>query len=532
MKNLLITLIVSFSIYLAPIKIYSQELQINSKFTNDTIIFPFRNIENISSITMEGNVHLNNDTSMVRVVLEDENGFQYMIFETYSLICPNLFIEVNSHCDETCLLDQVNPYSIIIQVIDAELNLKNFYYTTEPKENSSEERYKAKRSLDANKIEVMNQLIPSYNMNWTAGDNDIVAEYYDQKKLMFGDGYNLRGYDYYSDGVFEFLGHRNYTKVDPHMVWKFDWRDRHGVNDPSSRYWNGDSDKAGWLTGAKKQKNCKSCWAFAASGVTEAIANLYSAQHIDYNLSEQDLLCNSDVEGSCTGSSLNPSTVFLFIKNTGLITEDCYPYDTVLYDSSCHTILPCTNPNPIVKISDTMYFETENEKNFDSIRKELINKGPLKISYPLSGTTNHAVVLAGFEFNNKDSTLTWIIKNSWGSGGPNKGFEKLKLEYFNHAFAVIPPIIENDTALIVSCQDYDHDGYYFWGIGPRPDTLDSLAIEDCDDNNPFVGGYDENYNCSCIFEMDSVSHHITADTNWSDTTYVNYEVIVDQNHEY
>jgi hypothetical protein len=118
----------------------AQTIQIDSLITSDGEIFPFENINLISSITVEGNVNFNHDTSLVRVILTDDNGFQYMILEEYPLICTNLSITFNNHCDETCLLEQVNPNSIIIQVSNATLNLKSFYYTTEPKENASEER--------------------------------------------------------------------------------------------------------------------------------------------------------------------------------------------------------------------------------------------------------------------------------------------------------------------------------------------------------------------------------------------------------
>jgi hypothetical protein len=531
MKNLITYAIVFSLISLASIKIYSQEIKIDSTFNSSFDLFPFEQIENISGINVEGDVHLNSDTSLVRVILKDDNGFQYMIFETYPLICPNLYINFNDSCDETCYLEQLNPYSIIIQVIDATLNLKSFYYSADPKENASEERYQAKRSADAEKIEMMNQLIPSYNMSWMAGDNEIVASYYEQKRNMFGDGYNLRGYEYYSEGVFEFLGHSTYPKVDPEMVWEFDWRNHHGVNDSLSPYWNGDLDKAGWLTGAKKQGPvcANSCWAFAAIGVTEAIANLYSARHINYNLSEQDLLSCSHAGDCCNGGHVD--SALRYIKNYGVVTENCFSYhDSDYYTIPCTSNLKCQNPNPIIKIFDTLYFNTANEKNFDSIRRELITKGPLSISFPTSGPLAHAVVLSGFKFNIEDSTLTWIIKDSHGNTGLEKGFREIQLDYLMDAIAVIPPIFRNDTSLEVECHDYDHDHYCFWGIGLKPascNTCDCFEEEDCDDNDSLVGGYDENYNCRCIFEIDPISHHITADTSWVDSTYVNYDVIID-----
>ncbi|MBP6872838.1 MAG: T9SS type A sorting domain-containing protein [Bacteroidales bacterium] len=89
----------------------AQSIQIDSTFTTDAEIYPFENIELISELLIEGDVELNSDTSLVRVILEDENGFRYMVLEAYPLICPEIDFTVQGHCDETCALDMVNPQS-------------------------------------------------------------------------------------------------------------------------------------------------------------------------------------------------------------------------------------------------------------------------------------------------------------------------------------------------------------------------------------------------------------------------------------
>jgi len=514
-------------LFVAPMK--AQTIQIDSTFTSDGEIFPFDTIQALSELLADGEVSLSSDTSLVRILFVDEDDIHYLVFEAYPLICESLDFSFTQHCDETCYLDQVHPYSLIIQVIDAELELKDLYYDTDPKQDPENQRYEAKRDKDFEKIETLNHNIPAYGMNWTAGDNSVVEKYYDQKRFLFGEVYNLLGYDYYYNGVFEFLGRQDYPKVDPDIVWEFDWRNRHGIDDPSSGYWDGNEDKAGWLTGAKDQNSCGSCWAFASVGVTEALVNLFTARNLDYDLSEQDLLCNDTCAyaDGCDGSKYTFAGL-LYIKNTGIVTEACFPYDTISYADSCDYISPCSTPDPIIKIFDTLHLNMAEEKDFDTIRKELINRGPLKISYPRP-TGNHAVALAGFKFNVEDSTLTFIIKDSQGNEGPNMGFKELKLEYINHAYAVIPPIYRNDTVLVDSCYDFDNDGYCFWGIGrEKPEDCNcQFEDEDCDDSNPYVGGYDSNYYCSCIIEMDTATHIISADTTWADSTLVNFNVSID-----
>ncbi|MBP6872379.1 MAG: hypothetical protein KBC43_10270 [Bacteroidales bacterium] len=505
----------------------AQTIQIDSTFSTDAEIFPFENIELISELLIEGDVELSSDTSLVRVILEDENGFRYMVLEAYPLICPENDYTVQDHCDETCALDMVNPASVIIQIIDATLDLKSFSYETEAKENAETARYTAKRELDADKIEAMNQRIADFGMNWTSGDNSIVAYYYESKSAMFGEGYNLLGYDYYAGGIFEFLGHRNYPKVDPDMVWHFDWRDRHGANDPQSPYWDGDLLGTGWLTSVKDQMDCGSCFAFSTIGTVEALANLYAVSVLDLDLSEQRILCQT---GSCESGGYILTSLG-YIKNYGVPLEEFFPYDTVNYDASGSCVMPL-NPDTIVKINDAFSTSENFEKNFDSIRVTIINHGPITFSFDSLVINNdtlssHAVVLCGYEFSPFDSTLIWLIKNSWGITWGVNGFMKVKLDDFKQAVVVLPPVTINNDTITKNYHDFDNDGYYFWGIGDKPDSCVCPDIEDCDDSDPFVGGYDDNYNCTCLLEMDTISHVISADTTWADTTYVNFEVIID-----
>jgi hypothetical protein len=277
MKKLLLLSQVSWLCFIFMNQSFSEEIQINTMNYSSCEIFPFDKLENITRMKWTGSVRLLSDTSLVRIILTSQDAPDYMIFEAYPLIVDDSQIDINAGCDETCYLNQVDPVSVKIQIINAELSLKSLFYYSDPQDNLPQLQYEAKRYRDEEKVDKMNSRIPEFGMQWQASDNNIVSQYYYQKKDMFGEVYNLEGFEYYHDGVFEFSGRQEYPRVSPDLVWNFDWRDRHGANDSLSPYWNGDFQNTGWLTRAKQQGSCQSCWAFASVGLTEALANLYTA---------------------------------------------------------------------------------------------------------------------------------------------------------------------------------------------------------------------------------------------------------------
>lgn len=444
-----------------------------------------------------------------------------MLYEAYPLIVTDLDFSVSEVCDETCFLEESRPYSLKIQLVDAAVTLMSIYYDEQAVENPPAMQYAAKRAMDEEKIDMMNDRISDYRMHWTAGDNDLVALYHHEKGVMFGEGYNLLGFEYYHSGVFEFLGHRNYPKADPDLVRRFDWRKRHNANVPGTPYWDQDTLSTGWLTSVKDQgKLCKSCWAFASIGTVEALTNLFTTFHFDLDLSEQHVLSCSYPGGGCDGGLVD--SAFLFLRNNGVVTDSCCEY--VYPSPNCNQLIICNNPDKVITIDGTLPPIIDQ----DSIRVHLIEYGPgaFHFLYPDTNVDYHDVVLSGFEFDPADSTIIWNFKNSWGLSVGENGFESMKVSN-PRGYFIQTPIYLNEELMPDTCRDEDHDGYYFWGIGPKPQILICSETKDCNDNDPFVGGYDENYNCSCIFEFDSTYHHISSDTTWNDTTYINYTLVID-----
>ena len=69
------------------------------------------------------------DSSLIRVVLIDQNGNHFLVFETYPLITLNNTFSFNEVCNETCFLDGISPDSIRIDIINATLTLKSISYS-------------------------------------------------------------------------------------------------------------------------------------------------------------------------------------------------------------------------------------------------------------------------------------------------------------------------------------------------------------------------------------------------------------------
>ncbi|MEA3477127.1 MAG: hypothetical protein U9R60_03040 [Bacteroidota bacterium] len=64
----------------------SQTINIDSTFTADAEIYPFSPDDTITGLSIGGSIELNSDTSLVRVILVDEDYNEYMVYEAYPMI--------------------------------------------------------------------------------------------------------------------------------------------------------------------------------------------------------------------------------------------------------------------------------------------------------------------------------------------------------------------------------------------------------------------------------------------------------------
>ena len=492
----------------------------------------FSGINVVNGINFTGDIRLNSDSSLVRILFTDQFNDEFIIHESYPLIVEDTAYSIALVCDETCYLNSLVPYSVRVDIIDAVVDISYFTLDTIYQPNLLQLQYEFKRKYDSLKIIHLNQNIPIYDMDWVAGSNSTVKKYYKEKKEIFGVKYNIGGYDYYIGGIFEiaWAGPSHYSISD--LVDNFDWRSRHGATNPFSPYYDNDELGTGWVTKVKNQDSCGACGVFSTVGLVETYINLLYNQHLDFDLSEQDIICH--VGQGCDGISTWSALTYMK-DTTGISTEYCFPYgitdDTAYcnyYQASCLD----NNPDTLINIiSDSLIYYNSSP---DSIIRTLINNGLLNVEIG-SETAIHSVALNGYLVDPADSSIIWIYKNSYGleSQGVN-GFVYTK----NLNIAQGNPLcfITGDINITcyeppdTLCLDLDNDGYCNWGIGEKPlDCECENELPDCDDSNPALGPFDENYYCSCLLSYNSEPEYITVDTTWNQGQIipVDHDIIID-----
>jgi C1A family cysteine protease len=526
----------------------SEIISINEKYSKSTIIHPFKQKDAFFSLSINAKVILNSNKSLIRVVFIGENREEYLVLESNYLISEQNQIEYTDYSEETAMLNGVVPGSIKIEIEDATLLLEAISYnnTTKNKLGSNDftsRSKKSKNNQDIVKIGILNKQIKKNGYLWTAGETPVSLMTYQQKKQLFGGTLpNLKGFDYYKGGIFNFTDTKNSKKGSAsNIVSSFDWRNRHGQN---------------WITSIKNQESEPSCWAFGSMASLEAVINLYFNQHIDKDLSEQAFVsCMRGIyrtiapEGwpapplpQCEINS--PTDILCKVKNLGAVDEACYPYSNV-YDAlgldnnnqACTIFTPngcsicgslCSDYlQRLWKIDDfkeldpPQYYYPVNSWcdliTEDSLKVNIIRNGPTSFSYI---NWSHVMCFVGFGVIKQGDFLAnyglvpandpligqfyWIAKNSWGAGWGENGYGKFVFDLNQDVLASVvkTPITQpTSTKYNVVCTDSDGDGYCWWGIGKRPSDGCPVTLhleEDGDDSNPLLGPYDANFNCTII----------------------------------
>jgi hypothetical protein len=320
----------------------AQTIQIDSTLTTNGEIFPFGTPTTAYGLTLNANVLLNSDTSLVRIILIDDQFNEYLIYEAYNYISPTSPFSVNNECDETCYSSGFVPYSLLIYVSDANVELDYLTLSSSYATDAEKLQEQTKQTKELQKVININNDIAHNNMLWYADTNSISQLSYQQKKNLFGDNYNLLGLDYYVGGIYDPTPNAVKEITSSTLIPEFDWRNRHGANDDTKGeyYYSGNENgKQGWMTQIKHQGvwDCSGlCYIYAPLGAMEAVANLYynNQTHKDYDLSIQNVLECDNYEGityngqwidQCNGGYTLTTSNFVKNNPLGVFQEEgCY----------------------------------------------------------------------------------------------------------------------------------------------------------------------------------------------------------------
>ncbi len=445
-----------------------------------TEILTFDSLQNIYALSITGQAGLNNDTSFIKVILVDDQQHEYLVYETYPLLVNDMSFAIQAVCKETCILPLISTFSLRIELKDAFIILRELNYADKPVAGDADI---VTARQNAKEIEALN----TKNLSWVAGETAVSRLSFEEKKRLFLEPVvpNLNGFEYYRGGLFEIPSNTPPQPSASTLVANFNWGNRHGEN---------------WLTSVKDQGQCGSCWAFASTGATEAVTNLFFNQHLNLDLAEQDALSCSGA-GSCNGGL--PGETLDYFTTTGLVGEQCFPYSET--DQVCHN--KCGVPNELVHIGGRIPFT--HPKTEDTLKRMIIEQGPVSGGI---GSLLHAMTLIGFETDPDDGRIIWIFKNSWGQnwgsrlldsawgeGNAEGGYAYVKLDINNIEWThSIQLPITSINGHSINCVDKDNDQFCNWGLSVnKPATCPAFcqATKDCDDSNPNASSFDANYNC-------------------------------------
>lgn len=493
--------------------------------SDTTFAVPQRNDVISKAVYASGQVEFSSKSGYVRILLTDDYGYDLLVYESFPLLATKgIDVFDNAALETGRILSSFSAAKFRIEIKNAEL--KNLLIDASSKEISEEQQ----RKMKIDRIALINNNLRDQNEMWVADETSVSQLSYEEKKNLFGGNVpDLQGIEYYVGGIFEltsdvpnFLRQVNGLKATSStndFVSSFDWRNRHGKN---------------WNTSVKNQYSCNSCWAFGAVGAVEGLVNLYYNRKIDLDLSEQQII-------SCTGKTCSDGGLSMnalnYIIADGVVNETCFPNG---YTSNPPCSNKCNNPAENITIAGMQVFIPASYPDpVSELKKQIIQKGIIggRIS-----TWSHAMTLVGFGTVEAGDTVYngiaggystpiiieagdsrigetyWIFKNSWGSSwGSDGGYLYAISDIDNLTYSAIPlsPITSlNYTDADIVCEDRDGDGYYFWGVGPKPATCPACvpAEPDGDDSNPNLGPMDEYGNCEPITPL---AENITTSQTWS-----------------
>ncbi|MCD4664347.1 MAG: hypothetical protein K8R68_03685, partial [Bacteroidales bacterium] len=269
---------------------FGHNIPINQTFTQDGQVYEFQTSDPIYSCKITGNISLNSEMSLIRVILVSETNEEFLIYEIFPSVFENSTLTDAYY--ETCYLDGIVPDQIKVQIVGASITINSVNIEDGYIENAVQLQETEKLNIENSRIELLNDYIVENELIWYAGMNPNVEMSYEEKRNLFEDGEvpNFQGLEYYVGGFYS-NGTPSASNDTEGIRDNFDWRSRHGANNPSSTYFDGDDDNwSGWIPPRFQTQGQNDCYAQAPTYSIEALCNVYFNQHLDINLSQQDVI--------------------------------------------------------------------------------------------------------------------------------------------------------------------------------------------------------------------------------------------------
>ncbi|MDY6992010.1 MAG: C1 family peptidase [Pseudomonadota bacterium] len=460
---------------------------------------PITEIQTLYGLSLSAEVLLSNQTtSSVKVILIDEQQHkEFLVYETYPALTSQNRFTVEEVCEGTCIIPEVNPFSLRIELIDAAITVYELTYLDTPPPLMAQELNVAQQSLKHNQNTAKIQKLNEAQLGWIAGETSVSQLSYEAKKKLFLEPQvpHLQGFEFYQGGIFTLQATDSTAATEGSaLVEQFTWGNRHGDN---------------WITPVKNQLSCGACWAFTATAMLETVSNLYFNQHLDLDLSEQELVSCS-AGGDCQGGI--PGPALDYFADSGIVTEACFSYSAT--NQACHQ--KCLESEDWLQTRGRVSWGSmDYPKSEDTLKKMLIEYGPLS-----SGIVSlrHGMQLIGFETDLQDQRTIWIFKNSWGKnwggqltqhwgdyyaeGYGDNGYAYIKLNLNNLGWVHgIRTPVRSAKPYEIQCVDQDNDQFCQWGLSPeKPDSCPEQCRPepDCNDADPNLGPFDASYRCQVI----------------------------------
>ncbi len=212
---------------------------------------------------------------------------------------------------------------------------------------------------------------------------------------------------------------------------------------PASWDWRNINGHA-YLPPVRDQGTCGSCYAFAATGVTESLFMIgEEVPDTDVDLSESYLMfCLSQYYSGfygCEGASYDYEELDA-LTTYGTVEESCFPYDegaTTDCSAACENPqmevrlaswgrIPCNDVEAIKTILYTygpidaaVYVTDAFQAYSGGVYNDYLTTCPATPCY--QSATNHAVMLVGWN----DADQAWILRNSWGPTWGEQGYMRI-----------------------------------------------------------------------------------------------------------